>query len=378
MIGHSARLEWALTHLPINVQTLVDWSPGRGQDWHPLTVISGQHASDVTQQYRWNCSGVFAKTYPVGITGINALGCRMRVRQAITAMGFGMEILPAGVYSITSLSNDENTLSLTGQSFETDCIDSTFPVARSFPSASRMTYRQQAEALILEAVPDATFIWDDAIGYDQPMPSMQVDSDRWGTIDGARNSSSILTSLGADGFCNSTGAFQFALTPTLLDAPVGTIQRGETLITPSLTQDRSGVSNLIVVTGTPADGSAVIGPVFVWDNDPTSITYAGPDPVNSPGKAGNFGVKPYTYDNPLITSEGQAKITGQGLLSKTLGAHETVSADARYNPYYEAGDVVAIENEAGILIPRLIDSIQTTWGSAKMSMSTRSPKEDVS
>lgn len=379
MIAHSTRLAAALLDLPITVETLVDWSPGRGKSWYPLAVISGGHSSDATQQYRWNCSGVFEKgDYPIGATGIHTKGCRLRVNQKVSAMGFGSEILSAGVYSIVSIANGTTNFGLTAQSFETECIDQTFPTSRNFPSTSGMTMRQQAEKLITEAVPDASYIWDDDLLYNTAMQTMQQDTDRWGTVDGARTDSSIMGSLGGVAYCTSFGAFRFSKTPTLNQTPAGIIRRGETLISPSVSDDRTNVFNMVVVTGTPADGSAVIGPVIVWDDDPTSLTYAGPDPINHPELAGDFGVRPYRYDSPLIKSTGQAKTTGKSLLASVLGVHQVVTADARYNPFYEAGDVSLIENESGVLVPYLLDVVATTWGSAKMTLTTRSPKEDLS
>lgn len=379
MIGHTQRVAAALLTLPVQVTPIVDWSRGRGYPWQPLRVVSGSHTIDATQQVRWQTSGVFMKDYRLGSSGIDSEGCRMRVQQELNIFGFGKFLVPAGVYSITEVDGtDDATCTLDGSSFETDCIDSTFPVARSFPSLSTMTMRQQAEALILEAVPDATFIWDDTLQYVQPMPAMQVDSDRWATVDGAKGAASIAGALGAEVFCNSFGAFHFRAVPTLNGPVVGTVQRGETLIEPSATQDRQGVFNVAVVTGTPADGGATIGPAFSWDNDPTSRTYAGPDPINHPEKAGLFGVKPYRYDNPLITSVGQGGTAGKALLSVGLGAHEVVTVDARFNPFYEPGDILVVPNLSGSPAPKLIDTISITWGAEKMSMATRSPKEDLS
>lgn len=376
MIGHSVRLADALLHLPIRVEPLVDWSKGRGYPWNPLTVLGGGHSCDATQQARWNMSGTFAKNIPIGSTGINSRGCRVRVRMAVTALGIGTEILPAGVYSVTSTVPGENSIQISGASFETDCIGQTFPTARSFPSLARMTYRQQTEKLVTEAVPDATFKWD-GLQDTKPMPVLQVDSDRWGTIDGPMSSSSIMGALGGEMFCNSYGAFQARPVPTIDGPVVGEILRGESLIEPSVTEDRDGVYNLIVLTATPADGSKVIGPVFSWDRDPSSRTYAGPDPLNHPELAGLFGIHPYRYDNPLIPDTGLGKTAADALLSLTLGSHEVVSVDALYCPFYEAGDIIAVPNARGIMSPKLIDIATWTWGSDKVSYATRSPKEDI-
>lgn len=377
MISHSSQLEQALiSNQPMKVDTLVDWSAGPGAEWQPLRVISGSHASDMTQTTRWNANGVFATgDYPLG--AIHSYGCRMRVRQAVSVFGFGTFTLPAGVYVVTSVQQNRTTLQIQGYSLEEDVIASTFPVARTFPTVSGWTMRKQVELLITEAVPDAVFSWSEALAYNTVMSSMQVDSDRWATISGTTKDASILGSLGGIGFCDATGMFTLNPIPTMSAAPVWSVKSG-TMVSPQNVQDRAGVFNLLVVTGTPANGGATIGPVFVWDKEPSSATYAGPDPVNHPELAGPYGVKPIRYDNPLITDTAQGLTAGKGLLAQYLGAHEVLTVDSRYCPFIEAGDVIAAEDNGGTLRPHLLDTVTTTWGAAKTTLVTRSPKENIS
>jgi hypothetical protein len=57
-----------------------------------------------------------------------------------------------------------------------------------------------------------------------------------------------------------------------------------TLVTaqPSEEESADGLTNVWAVSGDSGSGGAVIGPVFVWDDNPDSLTHAGPDPVGDP------------------------------------------------------------------------------------------------
>jgi hypothetical protein len=319
-----------------------------------------------------------AKNIPVGFDGIHPYGCRLRLQLAVSFLGSSPEYIPAGLYSVTSVTENFNNLGIAGSSFEQDVIDSTFPVVRNLPDNRSMTYRRQAEKLISEAVPDARYLWDPRLSANAAMTSMAVDSDRWSVIHGTANDASVATALGADALCDASGAFSFVRRPSLADDPVWAVSEDtQTKISSTFAYDRQNVFNLVVVTGTPADGGSPVGPVFVWDDDPYSPTYAGPDPVNHPELAGHFGVKPYRYDSPLITSDRQAWQVGHAILADLVGESKTVSFSGRYNPCQEAGDVVLITRADGQPEGHLVDSLSYTWASGAASYTTRSTKQEV-
>jgi hypothetical protein len=378
MLPHSARLARMLSDgTPLQIQPVLDWSPDWAT-WYPLDVLSGSHTQDRTSTVRWTLSGTVAKTVPPGFDGIHPYGCRLRLQLAVSYLGSSPEYIPAGMYSVTGVTSNFNNLSITGSSFEQDVIDATFPVPRNLPDNRTMTYRRQAEKLITEAVPDARFVWDPRLSVYAPMIAMAVDSDRWSVIHGQANDASVATALGADALCDASGAFSFVRRPSLADAPVWTVSEGtQTKIASATAYDRQNVFNLVVVTGTPADGSNPIGPVFVWDDDPASPTYAGPDPVKHPELAGHFGVKSYRYDSPLLTSERQAWQVGKAILADLVGESKTVSFSGRYNPCQEAGDVVLITRDDGQLENHLVDSLSYTWGTGIAAYTTRSTKQEV-
>lgn len=378
MIPHSAQLDQALlSGTPLRITPLLDWSPD-WSTWYPLEVISGSHTQDRTSQVRWTCNATVAKTATVGYEGIHPYGCRLRLRLAVSALRSSPEIIPAGLYSVTDVTENFDNLTLQGASFEQDVMDSTFPVARNLPDNRTMTFRRQAEALVTEAVPDARFYWDEALPYAAGMPAVSVDSDRWSVVQGQTGAASIATALGADIFCDASGAFTAVHRPSLSSPPVWEIsENAQTKISNTFEYNRQNVNNLIVVTGTPADGSAPIGPIFVWDDDPLSVTYAGSDPVNSPQLAGHFGVKPYRYDSSLITTDRQGWTVGKAILADLIGESKTVSFTARFHPCQEAGDVVTVRRSASLTERHLVDSVSYTWASGAASYATRSTKEDV-
>jgi hypothetical protein len=106
-----------------------------------------------------------------------------------------------------------------------------------------------------------------------------------------------------------------------------------------------------VVTGDGGDGSPAIGPVFAWDDDPNSITYAGPDPIGDPGAPQRLGLT--------------------GVRLRVLGVQSSLSLATVCNPALEPGDVVAVEVDPAVWERHIIDSLSYTLGSASMSCKTR-------
>jgi hypothetical protein len=279
---------------------------------------------------------------------------------------------------VTGVTEGRTNIQLTGSSFEQDVIDSTFPVARSLPDDRSTTMRRQAERLITEAVSDARFYWDERLDYNTAMSAMSVDSDRWSVVHGQAGDASVATALAADALCDASGAFSFVPRPSLADAPVWAVtEDDQTKIDATASYDRQGVFNLVVISGTPSDGGSPVGPVFVWDDDPNSPTYAGVDPLNHPEKAGRFGVKPYRYDSPLITTTQQAWQVGKAILADVTGESLTVGFTSRFHPAQEAGDIVTVTRANGRLERHVVDSINYTWASGAATYTTRSTKQEV-
>lgn len=366
----TASLEGPYTLIP-RIEWSADWVT-----WQPLRALSGNHSQDRTRQTRWQMSGVFMNDYKTGPGGIHPFGPRLRIWLGVKTLRNPVWWLPQGVYTIETANADENAVTITGSSLEIEVSNSDFVKPRRIPDRRAESYRSQAETLILEAVPDARFYWDDRLGYHDLIPSGYFTSGRWTLVDGADGDISIMGALGGEAYCDAGGGFRFAPVPTLDDPPVWTVAPGGSKVTALRNYDRDGVFNVVGAGGSSADGSTTYGPVWAWDDDPTSITYAGPDPVRRPGVgAGTYGVKPTTYTSPLIGSDRQAGVAARAQLSNTLGLHYSVNLTAHYNPALEAGDIIDLEKDDGTSERHLMDTVGYTWGSASFQCVGRSPRD---
>ncbi len=368
---------WLVASLndPFQLIPRIQWSPD-WTTWFPLRPQSGSHTQDRTQQTRWQFSGTFAKDYPIGEQGIHPYGPRARIFLGIKTLRNPVFWIQQGHYSITTAQEDEDAIQLAGASFELDVQQADFVTTRRIPDRRALTYRQQAEILIREAVPDARFVWDPRLQTVDPIPTGFYTSGRWNLIDGSDDAASIMGALGGEAYCDFSGGFRFVPVPTLDDAPVWRVAKGGALASASRLFDRDDVFNVVAAGGDSTDGTTSVGPVYAWDNEPTSITYAGPNPVLRPGQgAGKFGVKPFQYSNPLISNEVQAAKAARAQLANKLGLHYSLALTSRFNPAVEAGDVIEAETYDGRIERHLLDTITYQWGAADMTCAVRSPKE---
>lgn len=368
---------WLIASLndPFQLIPRIEWSPD-WDTWYPLRPLSGSHSQNRTQQARWQFAGTFAKDYTVGERGIHPYGPRARISLGIKTIRNPVFWIKQGIYSITTAEESEDAIGIAGNSFEIDVQQADFIKTRRIPDRQYWTYRQQAEQLIREAVPDARFYWDARLNYTDPVPVGFFTTGRWTLIDGSDGDISIMGALGGEAFCDSAGGFHFRSVPTLADAPVWRVAKGGALVSVGRSLDRDDVFNVVGAMGDSASGKASVGPVYAWDNEPTSITYAGPNPILRPGiGASKFGVKPFIYTNSLIDSSAQAGIAARAQLANKLGLHYGLKLTARFHPGAEAGDVIEVETYEGDIERHLLDGIVYNWGAAEMTCEVRSPKE---
>jgi hypothetical protein len=106
-------------------------------------------------------------------------------------------------------------------------------------------------------------------------------------------------------------------------------------------KSRERTYNVVTVTSSNADGESFT-PWTVWDNDPSSPTYAGTDPVTFPGLVSPFGVVPYLYSTALPLSSWEAYNTAVSILHRVIGLASQVSMGSVPNPAIDAGDTVSV------------------------------------
>jgi hypothetical protein len=120
-------------------------------------------------------------------------------------------------------------------------------------------------------------------------------------------------------------------------------------------RSRERTRNVVVVSSSQADAEAFPTQIL-WDNDVNSPTYAGTDPLLSPGTAGPFGISVLRYDTPLPLTAGEAVNTGRSILYQVVGLASQVSLGTAPNPAIDAGDVLdVLPPKERYDIPRLLE-----------------------
>ncbi|MFF7290662.1 phage tail protein [Streptomyces griseorubiginosus] len=353
-----------------------EWSNDGGQTWTPVQFGSGNVTPDRTAEVRY-AAAVELLDAPRGRSGINSVSTEVRLFQGIGVPRLAVEWIPAGRYAIDRLRRTRLGVSLDLLGREDVVRGASFPTARTIGPD---TAKACAEQLLDEALPGSSVAWRDGVKSATPMPAFVVDEDRWAALSGGTDASGTATgiaaSLGAEVYADARGIPTFAPVPTLDDPVVWEIPRNLVTAEPSDEETSEGLKNLWAVTGDSGSGGAVIGPVFRWDDNPDSLTYAGPDPVNDPLAPARLGlpqvrVRTGRYSSALITSLDQANDVAAAQLADSLGVQASLSFTSVCNPALEPGDVVLVEVAEGVWERHLIDSNPYTLGGASMACQTR-------
>lgn len=358
--------------------TRVEWSY-RGSPWTPVPIDSGSVTCDRNATARWQADLVIPSPYRVDIReGINPYGCLFRIYRGIRPTRGSEELVPWGVYRVEEASEDKLSggLSLTLFSREKQIEDARFLKPRQYKNIPMI---EIVRSLVTEAVPGVSIAWDDRLrNYQNLFQSFIEDKDRWGVLEGGVNGRSLAGSMGAEMFFDGNGTFRVHQTPRLTDRVVWEVdeERFNFLLSATGTFTRDGVYNVIATRSVNSDGAAPVPSQFAWDNEPSSPTYAGPDPVNRPDLSTEtvapFGIKPRYYSSPFFRTEWQAKNAAEAIKAESLGLQESFSFSCFVNPALEAGDVIRAMNRRYI-----VDSWKADLLSHKMDGTTRSTKNAV-
>ncbi|MFI5859146.1 phage tail protein [Streptomyces parvulus] len=358
-----------------------EWSNDGGHTWTPARFGAGQVTPDRTAEVRYSAS-VELLDVPRGRSGINSVSTEVRLFQGIGVPRRAVEWIPAGRYAVDRLKRTSVGVSLDLLGREDIVRGAAFPTARTIgPDSAKAC----AEALYAEALPGSPVSWRPGAQAGLPIPAFVVDEDRWAALSGGTDTSGTATgvaaSIGAETFCDARGIPTFAAVPTLADPVVWRIGRRLVTARPSEEETSEGLRNLWVVSGDAGSGDQVIGPVFVWDEDPGSMTYAGPDPVEDPLAPQRLGldvrVRTARYSSALITSLEQARTVGLAKLADSIGVQASLSFTSVCNPALEPGDVVEVEVEEGVWQRHIIDSNPYSLGGIAMTCQTRTSTRKV-
>lgn len=357
-----------------------EWSVDGGRTWHPCGVQAGSARvqANRTSEVRYTASATLTGVV-LGRDGINPISTNVRLWQGIQGARMDPVWIPAGRYTVNNPKEGKTGVSVELEGLEDDLRKAAFPVARVIGPG---TARHIAEQLVAEALPGIPVSWRPGVDPDLTVPQIASTTDRWQVLasgtDEAGTGTGIAAALGAEAFADARGVITYAPVPTTADPPVWSLARGVggAVIEPQPEQTADDLYNVWVVSSDAGDGGATIGPVYAWDDDPASITYAGPDPVGdplAPQRLGLLGVRvrTTTYSSALITTVSQAQQVAAAKLADSLGVRSSLSLTAACNPALEPGDVIAVEVRPGVWEQHLIDSLSYTLGAASMSLTTR-------
>ncbi|MFI8853690.1 phage tail protein [Streptomyces sp. NPDC053499] len=354
-----------------------EWSNDGGTSWAPAQVSAGKVTPDRTAECRYTASAELVDV-PIGRTGINTVSTQVRLWQGLAGARMAPEWIPAGRYVVDRVRRTRRGAQCELLGREDAIRSAAFPKARQVgPDTAGALVPQ----LVAEALPGAPVSWQDGVDPGTLVPAFTVDEDRWQALssgtDNSGTSTGIAAAIGGEVYADARGVITMAPVPTLSDPVVWQIPHGLAVVgTPSEEQTAEGLANVWAISGDGGDGSEAVGPVFVWDDDPNSLTYAGPDPIEdplAPQRLGLTGVRLWVerYSSPLITSTAQAYTVGRAKLADSLGVQSSLSFEAVCHPGLEPGDVVEVEIEPGRWERHIIDSCPYDLGAASMTCTTR-------
>ena len=353
-----------------------EWSNDGGRTWVPAKVGEASVTPDRTAECRYSASAELLGV-PLGRSGVNTVATHVRLWQGVAGPRMDPHWFAAGWYLVDRARRTWNGVAVDLLGLEEGIRSAEFPTTRSIGPD---TAGALVPVLVGEALPNTPVSWRAGVDKGTAVPRFVADADRWAALSSGTDSSGsatgIAAALAAEAYVDARGVFTVARVPALDDPVVWRIPYGLAVVEPAEEQSAEGLVNVWVISSDGGDGAAAIGPVYVWDDDPNSLTYAGPDPIEdplAPQRLGLTGVRVRVgrYASPLITSEAQAYAVGRAKLADSLGVQSSLSFTAVCHPGLEPGDVVEVEVRPGEWQRHIIDSCPYTLGAASMSCRTR-------
>lgn len=352
------------------------WSNDGGRTWLDAPLGNASITPDRTAECRYSGSAELLGA-PIGRSGINTVATQVRLWQGIAGPRMDPYWFPAGSYVVDRAKRTKTGVAADLLGLEDAIRSASFPTTRSIGPD---TAAALVPVLVGEALPNAPISWRSGVDQGTAVPRFVAEQERWQALssgtDSTGNATGIAAALGGEIYADARGVITLGPVPTLADPVAWRIPYGLAVVEPAEEQSAEGLVNVWAISGDGGDGSPAVGPIYVWDDDPNSLTYAGPDPVNdplAPQRLGLAGVRLRVerYASALITSETQAYSVGRAKLADSLGVQSSLSFTAVCHPGLEPGDVVEVEVRPGEWQRHIIDSCPYTLGAASMSCTTR-------
>lgn len=199
--------------------------------------------------------------------------------------------------------------------------------------------------------------------------------------DRAKTINELAASIGADVAFSATGVLVVRDVPNpATTRPVWTVATGAggVIVGGRRSRSRRKTYNVVVATPKLVDGSPLFDPVEVWDNNPSSATYAGPDPFGRPDLAGPMGVVPYFLSSELLRSAAQARQAAETRLARVIGLEQQLGLRASPNMALDGFDVVDVVLVGDSVTRHVIDRATLPLGvDEDQALDTRSTRPDA-
>lgn len=367
------------------VHAAADYSNDGGTTWTSVKVVSADITADRTAETRYTATAVLADAQ-LGRKAINTVSTLLRLRRGMSSTRRGIEWFPAGVYAVSRASVDRNgQISVTLDGLEQILREARFPKPRVIGPGPADAL---VEDLVHEALPGVNIAWHAAIDRRTTIPRMISDDSRWDLLSSGENaegkSVGIAKALAAECYIGPMGEFAVRPTPSIDDPYVWEVAQGEggVLVDRTVEQTSDGVYNVVIAVGDKGDGSAVVGPGYAWDNSPSSITYAGPDPINDPlwafrNNRRDIRIRLRYYSSPLLGTVVAAEKAAKSILADSLGVQASLTLNAVCNPALEPGDVIRVEVDPGIWQRHIVDSMRWSLAGSSMACTTRTTTQRI-
>lgn len=302
-----------------------------------LTVLGGEVKNDGTQKVRRTCTIEFPALDSVWRL-LEVPGTELRPYRGIQWGNGTTTFVPLGRLEITEGRvgyAPSGNLQVTGQDYWAKVQNSQFlqPGVATYGTLITSTM----VAFLQAALPGAPIL--------NQITSQYYIGDKVYEQDRAAAIEEMATALAAEVIVDAVGQIVMRPIPQVSTSSVWTVDASSTGVL--LTADRdtitSDIRNVVQVVATAVDGTALFAPVYVWDNDPSSPTYAGSDPVNAPQNAGPFGVRPYRLTSSALADPQQAHDAGMAQLGLVSGQRSQLSITSMVNPGLEYGDTISVQ-----------------------------------
>lgn len=367
------------------VHTAGEYSNDGGSTWTPVTVVSADITADRTAETRYTASASLVGI-ELGRKTINTVSTILRLHRGMSSVRRGVEWFPCGVYAVSRASIDRfGQVAVTLEGLEQILREARFAKPRVIGPGPADAL---VDELVHEALPGVAITWHPAIAHRTTIPRTVTDESRWELLSSGENaegkSIGIAKALAAECYVGPMGEFAIRPTPSIDDPYVWEIGQGDggVLVDRTIEHTSEGVYNVVAAVGDKGDGSPVVGPAYAWDNDPASLTYAGPDPINDPlwayrNNRRDIRIRLRYYSSPLLTTVVAAEKAAKSILADSLGVQTALTLSSVCNPALEPGDVIRVEVDPGVWQRHLVDSVRWSLTGSSMDLTTRTTTQRI-